>query len=733
MSIGDFETSSLARALPLRVRADLQIVSQATRRGTRSTVKDSVSGRYWRLSEEEAFLLQSLDGDRSAHELCERFARQFTPRRITPERLTAFLARLHEQGLVVVDRPGQAEIILKRQWEWRRLAPLRALERLLAWRFRGIDPDRWLNCVVPRLRFLFTTFAAALFVLLLVSAMALVMVHWPELDRELATIDGSLSAGQALWILATIGLVKAQHELGHAVACKHFGGECHEIGVMLFVGIPSLFCNVSDAWMLPRKRPRILISAAGILVELAIAAISAWLWWFTNPGLVHSLALYALVVCSVNTLLLNGNPLLQYDGYYVLSDLTDTPNLRSEARAAVLCLFSLVFLGKNQPAGGATPHRPWLVVYGVASAVYRLIVVLGIAWFLHGLLEPYGAQFFSWVIGALLVTGLVSEPATELIRCLRRPGWERDISWRSLASRTGLLGVVCLGLALVPLPASVVAPVVLEPRGMRMVYVEVAGRLGWAIAAGSRVEKGDVVARLENLTLARELEKATGERNAMRLRLTMLRRRQADPHAAAQIPTTEKSLADVEERLRQRWREADRLVIRAPRAGVVLPPADRDDKNEPVPTWTGTLLDAENLGCELQTGDVLCVIGEPRTMDAIVFVAQGDDELIQTGQPARLYVDAFPHHDVPGAVSAPATARAAEAPHELLIRGELPIERGQDGQMRARQSLFTARIEVAPQDQPLLIGGTGRAKIAVAPRSLAGRLWRSLGQTLRDL
>jgi putative peptide zinc metalloprotease protein len=295
----------------------------------------------------------------------------------------------------------------------------------------------------------------------------------------------------------------------------------------------------------------------------------------------------------------------------------------------VLRLLALVFLGKKQPAGGGTRPRPWLAAYGVASAVYRLIVVLGIVWFLHGLLEPYGAQFFSWVIAALMVAGLASAPATELIRCLRRPGWERDISWRSMACRTGLVGVVCSCLALVPLPASVVAPVVLEPRGMRVVYAEIGGRLAWAIAAGSRVKEGDVVARLENLALARELEKAAGERDAVRLRLTMLRRRQADPDAAAQIPTTEKALADVEERLRQRRREADRLVIRAPRAGVVLPPADRDDKHEPVPTWTGTLLDPENLGCELRTGDVLCVIGEPRTMDAIVYVAQGDDELIQ--------------------------------------------------------------------------------------------------------
>jgi putative peptide zinc metalloprotease protein len=732
MPLCETDLASRSRALPLLVRRDLVIVSQPTQRGTRSTVKDPVARRYWRLSEEETFLLQSLDGAVSARELCDRFGRRFAPRRLTAERLTVFLARLHEQGLVVVHRPGQAEVIHERQRQWRRGAPLRALEQLLAWRFRGIDPDRWLARVAPRLSFIFTSWTAGLFALLLVSAIALVVTHWTRLDRELATFQGSFSAEQALLVLATVGLVKVLHELAHAIACKTFGGECHEIGVMLLVGMPSLYCDVSDAWMLSDKWRRILTSAAGILVELAIAAVAAWLWWYTHPGLVHSLALYALVVCSLNTLLLNGNPLLQYDGYYVLSDLTDTPNLRAQGRVAALGFLARIFLGKRLTADDGQRRGTWLVAYGFTSAIYRALVVLGIAWFLHGLLEPYGAQLFSWMIGGLMLIGLVSRPTQELVRFLRRPGWERDIPWRVASWRTGLLGMLCSCLMLVPLPASVVAPVVLEPRGMRPVYVEVAGRLAWAIAPGSRVERGDVLARLENLPLARELEQLAGERDAMRLRLTMMRRRQGDPEAAAQIPTTEKALADVEERLRQRQRDLDRLVIRAPRAGIVLPPEKRDDEDHPVATWTGTPLDVQNLGCELRSGDVLCVIGEPQTMDAIVFVAQGDDELVHAGQSAELLVDAFPQRLVTGAVIAPATARAVEPPQELILRGELPIEQDQHGQTRARESLFTARIEVAPQDQPLLIGGTGRARIEVAPRSLAGRLWRNLGQTLRE-
>jgi putative peptide zinc metalloprotease protein len=730
MPRADFDLASAARILPLRLRADLVIVSQTTRNGQCSTVKDAVAGRYWRLSEIETFLLRSLDGASSAVELCERFGREFAPRRITPERLLAFLARLHEQGLVVVDRPGQSEAIFQRQRQWRLLAPLRVLEGLLAWRFRGIDPDRWLSRAMPRLGFIFTTWAAALFIFLVLSAVGLGFTHWFELHRELAALYGSFSAEQAIWVLATVGLVKVVHELGHAVACKHFGGECHELGLMLCVGVPSLYCNVSDAWMMPRARARIWISAAGVLVELAIAAISAWLWWCTNPGLIHSLALYALVVCSVNTLLINGNPLLQYDGYYVLSDLTDTPNLRSESRTASLRLLAEILFGRRSPIGRDPRRAAWLGVYGIASGMYRVVVVLGVARFVYGLLEPYGLHHLSWLIGGLLLAGLVSRAAFETIQFLQRPGWEREFSWRLTALRTGSLGAVLVGLLLVPLPASVVAPVVLEPRGVRPVYVEVAGRLDWAIAAGSRVEEGNVLARLKNLPLARELEKVSGERDAMRLRLTLLRRRQADPEAASQIPTSEKALADVDERLRQRQRDLERLIIRAPRAGIVLPPVDRGNDKTKLPSWTGTPLDAENLGCELQTGDILCAIGDPQTMDALVFVEQGDD-LIETGQHATLFVDACPFRSITGTVSTSATARAAEAPQELLIRGELPFAKDAQGQTWARTALFMARIQVAPQDEPLLIGGTGRAKIAVAPRSLAGSVWRSFGQTLR--
>ena len=129
----------------------------------------------------------------------------------------------------------------------------------------------------------------------------------------------------------TLGITKVLHEFGHGLSCKHFGGECHEMGIMVLVLTPCLYCNVSDSWMLPNKWQRAMIGAAGMYVELVIASVCTFMWWFSTPGLLNNLCLNAMFICSVSTVLFNGNPLLRYDGYYILSDVTEIPNLRQKA------------------------------------------------------------------------------------------------------------------------------------------------------------------------------------------------------------------------------------------------------------------------------------------------------------------------------------------------------------------------------------------------------------------
>src|SRR5262249_10525062 len=152
-------------------------------------------------------------------------------------------------------------------------------------------------------------------------ALLLAITHFSQLCARLpgASHFFSLATITHLWI--AVAVVKVLHELGHGLSCKAFGGEVHEMGFMLLCLAPCLYCDVSDSWTISGKWRRMFVGFAGMYVELLIAATATFLWWFTADSmLINRLCLSLMIVCSVNTLMLNGNPLLRYDGYYVLSD-----------------------------------------------------------------------------------------------------------------------------------------------------------------------------------------------------------------------------------------------------------------------------------------------------------------------------------------------------------------------------------------------------------------------------
>ena len=156
-------------------------------------------------------------------------------------------------------------------------------------------------------------------------------MQFDEFHTKLPTFHQFFEAKNWIYLGVTLAVTKVIHEFGHGLTCKHFGGECHEMGVMLLVLTPCLYCNVSDSWMLPNKWHRAWIGAAGMYVEIVIASICTFLWWFSEPGLLHQLCLSTMFVCSVSTMMFNANPLLRYDGYYILADLMEIPNLRQKA------------------------------------------------------------------------------------------------------------------------------------------------------------------------------------------------------------------------------------------------------------------------------------------------------------------------------------------------------------------------------------------------------------------
>ncbi|MEQ9068033.1 MAG: hypothetical protein RLO18_14970, partial [Gimesia chilikensis] len=146
-----------------------------------------------------------------------------------------------------------------------------------------------------------------------------------------------------MWFV--LGAAKVVHEFGHGLSCKHYNGECHGMGIMFLVFSPCLYCDVSDSWMLRNKWQRIIIGGAGMYIEVIMSAIAVWIWWFTKPGLLNHLALNLFFISTVTTVIFNANPLMRFDGYYMMSDLLEIPNLRQKADKHLRDTFAWYCLG----------------------------------------------------------------------------------------------------------------------------------------------------------------------------------------------------------------------------------------------------------------------------------------------------------------------------------------------------------------------------------------------------
>ncbi|HVU88537.1 MAG TPA: HlyD family efflux transporter periplasmic adaptor subunit [Pirellulales bacterium] len=713
------------------MRPDLVVVPQSVA-GRRSwAIKDPVALAYFRLRDEELAVLEMLDGRASAAEIMARFEQRFAPRRLTPEGLQGFLARLHRDGLIVSAAAGQGTQLLDRAGASLRRRRLASVTNLLSIRLPGINPTRFLEYLQPLAALFFSRTALLAGASLAIAMLAVMATHVARFAARLPDWQNYLTPRNAVLAVAAISLVKVLHEFGHALACRRFGGECTEIGPMFLVFAPCLYCDVSDSWMFASKWRRAAVAAAGIYVEVVLAAMAAALWWSSEPGLFKALCFNVMLVGSINTLLFNGNPLLRYDGYYVLSDLIEIPNLAEQSSTALRTLAARVLLGqRSRTRSEWTGWRyVFLLAYGVAATAYRFVLVALLLWFCYRALLPYRLETLAVALGASVLGGMIASPLARGWRFARTP----TVGPKVPAARLFAVGVLTLSLlaalVLVPLPVRVTAPVVIEPQDAQRVYVSEAGTLQFAVAAGQAVQAGETLARLTNPDLDLELARLTGERNQQRSRLANLeRRRGQDRAAAAEIPTAREALADVEERLAKRTADRERLVLRAPIAGTVLPPEWNAQPvlPESLPTWRGTPMLARNQGAFLEVGTLFCLIGDPQRVEAVATVDQADIDRLAVGERVDIKVDQAAGTILLGTVKEVAEVDVDIAPRRLAKTGELATRTDSTGIARPLSASYQVRIVLDTTDRTVLLGAPGRVRIHCPAESVVARVRRWL-------
>ena len=312
----------------LKMRGDLTFDRQTYQGVEYWVVKEPIGQKFYQFPPNVVYLLKLLDGTRSVEEIIDQYHEDHSPKRITRNDLQQLMTRFHKDGLVISDASGQGSELLRRARKSIAMERIGSMTNILAIRYKGFDPERILNALIKWTWWLFTPTAVIVTLVLAMIALTSVVANWAEFQARLPGFDAFFDVKRWYMFAGVLCFAKVVHEFGHGLACKRLGGECHEIGFMLLVLTPCLYCNVSDSWRLPNKWHRAAIGAAGMYVEVILATIATLVWWFAEPGVVQDVCLQFMLVSSISTVLFNGNPLLRFDGYYIMRDVLEIPNLQ---------------------------------------------------------------------------------------------------------------------------------------------------------------------------------------------------------------------------------------------------------------------------------------------------------------------------------------------------------------------------------------------------------------------
>ena len=726
------------RPVRLRRRLDLVLSQCVFQSETTWVVKDPLALKYIQLRPPEYSVFKMLDGNTSLREMKKVLDDNFPDKHSRISDIHSLITSFHENGMLIADAPGQHEAMLKERFKRFRKKVIEVVSSPLAIRFPGVDPDRFLNWLHPRIVWFFHPVAIAIGLLTCLAALILVMVNLPEFFSKLPGFHQFFGARNLLLMGGLLIVTKTIHEFGHGLACKHFGGECHEIGVMLLVLMPTMYCNVTDSWVLANKWHRMAIGAAGMFVEIVVAAICTFLWWFSVPGAFNYICLNIVFLCSFSTIVFNANPLLRYDGYYMLADWLEIPNMSQKSRSALMSWARQFFLGmRPMPARMLPERKQWLfALYSVASFVYRWFVIFMILWFVTEIFEPWGLAVVGYSLAAASFVVMLAVPLWKACKYFGYPGRTREVKRKKfIATTTGFL-VIAAFVIWFPLPRSVPAPLVIRITESASVYVQSPGRLTKVLVqAGESVEKQQILAVLENTETMLQVEELRGEiariQHEIELYLRVGERR--DP-VGREVARLQSELVAARHNLVEAEKMADMLVLRAPRSGVVTGPTLRHaqpiDRLEMQP-WFGSPLWKENQFVLLESNTLFCQIGDPSQIEARLVVDQGDIKYVEAGDRVVVILDEYPGRRFYGVVEEVSTTNLKSTPPELSKSSGGPIVVSPD-QPETQKPMFASYevlVHLDTDGRRFLSGFRGIAKINVRHESLGRRLYRLIGKT----
>ncbi|WP_316014996.1 peptidase M50 [Roseobacter sp. HKCCA0434] len=698
-------SSDWYRIAPLkpRLRNHVEIHRQQFRGETWFVVQDHHTGRYHRITPAANFMLSMMNGRRRMHDIWEEACARHGDDPPTQGETIRLLGQLHGADLIATDGAPDVEELGRRHAQQARSELIARVKNPLAIRLPLFDPDRFLNATAWLLRPLFTPAGFVAWLALVLAGLVLAVMNWGPLTGSLA--DRVLSADNLLLMALAYPLVKAVHEMGHAYAAKVWGGEVHEIGIMVLVFMPVPYVDASASSAFASKWRRAVVGGAGIMVELALASLALIFWLNAEPGLARAFAWNVMLIGGVSTLLFNGNPLLRFDGYFVFSDLIEIPGLGQRSNKYFWYLVQRYLLrldGAQSPVTGRGEAK-WLFTYAVAAFLYRIFISFAIALFIASRFFVIGILLAIWALFNTFVL-----PVWKGLKWLATTPGLRGRRWQGWAVLAGGVGLVGALLFAVPVPYATVAHGVVWLDSEALLRPETAGTV--EAATEGPTETGAPVLRLTDPTLdgATRLAEARLEETRLRLQsVLVLDRVQADV-LREQIRLLESRLADTA-------RRSQALTVAATGPGRVVIPQASD-----LP------------GQRLEQGEVVGYLLDDSPMRLRVAVGQDRAELVRTRTEAVAlrFEDAIAD-TIPARLIAELPESRAELPSLALATeggGDFALNPEGASRLATVESVF--QFEVAPlADRPVAyVGNRALVRFDHGDEPLGWRMLRAVRQ-----
>ena len=629
-------------------------------------LQDQSNGSFHRFSPEAYFLIGQLDGRQTVNELWEAAIEELGDDAPGQEQTLQLLGELHAADVLQCDLPPDSIEVFerythkqRRDWKQRLLNPMSIRVPLF-------DPERLLTRTLPWVRPLFGWTGFGIWLTVIAIAMTLAGLHWGAITENI--LDRALNPWNLLILALTYPFVKALHELGHAYATRVWGGEVHEMGIMFLVLMPIPYVDASAATAFQEKRRRIIVSAAGMMVEMFLAAAALFVWLNVETGIVSAVAYNVMLIGSVSTLFFNGNPLLRFDGYYMLADQIEIPNLATRANRYLSYLVLHYVHGMQDASSPVETHgeAAWFTFYGLASFIYRMFILCVILLYVAGKFFIVGVLLALWAATLQLVLPLVRHVGF----LLKDP--------RLQYKRPRALTVTGLGVALLAgLLFFVPAPLWTMAEGVVWLPEQSRIRAGadcfityTLVEPGDPVKQGQAVFICDDPLLAAEvalLEARLRELEAQHTLKATEDRSEAD--------SLRQDIEAVEAELAQARTELDDLLIKSPSSGTLIVPRADD-----LP------------GSFVRKGQILAIVDNDMDARARVVVTQNEIGLIrQRTRDVEVRIVDNPGEVITASIRQEVPAASGELPSKALGTrggGTIPVDPNDESGTRALTSMF---------------------------------------------